>query len=44
MEAKEGVKVQAESSVSAQVSYQSFFGYYQKLAGMTVGGWVGGWV
>lgn len=38
MEAKHGVKVRSEDAVSASVSYQAFFRYYRKLAGMTVRG------
>ena len=36
MEAKEGLPLTAEMRVSATISYQALFGYYAKLAGMTV--------
>lgn len=43
MEAKEKVKPTAEMRVSSSISYQALFGYYRKLAGMTVGeDWVAG--
>ena len=35
IEAKEGVKVQAESRTSASVTFQNYFRMYKKLAGMT---------
>lgn len=37
VEAKEGVSVSPENYTMASVSYQSLFGYYRRLAGMTVG-------
>lgn len=36
VEAKEGVPVSSENYTTASVSYQSLFGYYRRLAGMTV--------
>lgn len=44
VEALEGVPVRPESHPTATVSYQSFFAYYERLAGMTVGGRAGAWV
>lgn len=38
VEAKEGMPVSPENYTTASVSYQSLFGYYRRLAGMTVGG------
>ncbi|KAK6115598.1 hypothetical protein DH2020_007867 [Rehmannia glutinosa] len=35
VEAKEGLKIQAESAVIAQITYQSLFKLYPKLSGMT---------
>ncbi|UCE61769.1 MAG: preprotein translocase subunit SecA, partial [Phycisphaerales bacterium] len=35
IEAKEGVQVESEDQTLAKVTYQTFFGRYQKLAGMT---------
>ncbi len=35
VEAKEGVKIQAESMTMATITYQNFFRMYEKLAGMT---------
>ncbi|PRW59265.1 pre translocase subunit [Chlorella sorokiniana] len=35
VEAKEGLPVSAENYTTASVSYQSLFGYYRRLAGMT---------
>ncbi len=35
IEAKEGVSVQSEDQTLAQITYQTFFGRYRKLAGMT---------
>ncbi|KAL4434485.1 hypothetical protein ABPG75_000926 [Micractinium tetrahymenae] len=35
VEAKHGVKVRGEDATAASVSYQAFFRYYRKLAGMT---------
>jgi preprotein translocase subunit SecA len=35
IEAKEGVKIQAESKTSASITYQNYFRMYKKLAGMT---------
>ena len=39
LEAKEGVKVRAEDRTLAKVTYQTFFGRYDKLAGMTGTAW-----
>jgi hypothetical protein len=36
VEAKEGLPLTAEMRISATISYQALFGYYAKLAGMTV--------
>lgn len=36
VEAKEGVKVGSDSVTQASITYQCFFRYYPKLAGMTV--------
>lgn len=35
IEAKEGVNIQADTRTHAQITYQSFFGLYKKLQGMT---------
>jgi len=35
VEAKEGVKVNAESRTAASITYQNYFRHYKKLAGMT---------
>ena len=35
IEAKEGVSIQADTRTHAQITYQSFFGLYNKLQGMT---------
>jgi preprotein translocase subunit SecA len=35
IEAKEGVKIQAESKTSASITYQNYFRMYKKLSGMT---------
>ena len=35
IEAKEGVNIQADTRTHAQITYQSFFGFYKKLQGMT---------
>lgn len=37
VEAKEGVPLKGDSMTQASVTYQCFFRYYDKLAGMTVG-------
>ncbi len=39
IEAKEGVEVQSEDQTLAKVTYQTFFGRYAKLAGMTGTAW-----
>lgn len=39
IEAKEQVEVQAEDRTLAKVTYQTFFGRYQKLSGMTGTAW-----
>ncbi|MHC5112068.1 MAG: preprotein translocase subunit SecA [Planctomycetota bacterium] len=39
IEAKEGVQVESEDQTLAKVTYQTFFGRYQKLAGMTGTAW-----
>jgi preprotein translocase subunit SecA len=39
IEAKERVQVQSEDQTLAKVTYQTFFGRYQKLAGMTGTAW-----
>ena len=39
LEAKEGVTVRAEDRTLAKVTYQTFFGRYAKLAGMTGTAW-----
>ena len=36
VEAKEGVPLQGDSMTQASITYQCFFNYYDKLAGMTV--------
>eukprot|EP00891_Asterochloris_glomerata_P006479 jgi/Astpho2/6479/e_gw1.00096.28.1_t len=36
LEAKHGVKIQPSSPPSASLTYQCFFNFYQKIAGMTV--------
>ncbi|CAG9466907.1 unnamed protein product [Pedinophyceae sp. YPF-701] len=35
LEAKEGLKIGSSSEVIAQVTYQTYFGYYKQLSGMT---------
>lgn len=35
LEAKEGVKIQEESQTLADITFQNYFRFYQKLAGMT---------
>ena len=35
IEAKEGVKIQAENQTNASITYQNFFRMYKKLSGMT---------
>jgi len=35
IEAKEGVKLQAEDQTLAKITYQTFFGLYEKLSGMS---------
>ena len=39
IEAKEGVAIKSEDQTLAKVTYQTFFGRYQKLAGMTGTAW-----
>ncbi|UCE61836.1 MAG: preprotein translocase subunit SecA, partial [Phycisphaerales bacterium] len=39
IEAKEGVHVESEDQTLAKVTYQTFFGRYEKLAGMTGTAW-----
>lgn len=36
VEAKEGIPIQAESLVTATITFQLFFRQYERLAGMTV--------
>ena len=39
VEVKEGLKVNPDSVTQASVTYQCFFRYYERLAGMTVCAW-----